>query len=129
MKNSEIIENLYLREQDDEMREQEQSKITVRMPTKDACLFSAIAARFNTTRFNLLEDVLTQASLEMYFALEPKDRKEISKNADEALTKAMLDKGFTCEAKNIVGELVNEWSDWRCYDLLIEKRELEEKSK
>lgn len=113
---SKIIADFYESEKNGAFEEAMDTKITVRLNASSASLFSAIAARFNTTRFNLVQDVLDSAAKDMFEALTPEDRLAIAEAADKETTDLLTKNGVThMVSAGWSGTFEGEDATWRNY--------------
>jgi len=111
---SKIIKELYALEDSIDTHEIQSSKLTVKAPVHTVAMFNALAARFQTTRFNLIEPILKEAAEEMFAALSDKDKKELAAIADAESTELLCKSGkMEINSVGIAGEFENECSDWR----------------
>jgi len=108
-----IIQNFYEAEKYGDIDEAMDTKITVRLRASSASFFSALASRFNTTRFNIIQDVLDNAAKEMFSTLSPEDRAAIAVVADKETTEIYSKNGLTISTAGWNGSFENEDSTWR----------------
>jgi hypothetical protein len=108
-----IINNFYEAEKHGDIDEAMDTKITVRLRASSASFFSALASRFNTTRFNIIQDVLDNAAKEMFCTLSPEDRAAIAAIADKETTEIYAKNGLTISTAGWNGNFENEDSTWR----------------
>lgn len=113
---SKIIADFYESEKNGGYEEAMDTKITVRLNASSASLFSAIAARFNTTRFDLVQEVLDSAAKDMFEALTPEDRLAIAEAADKETTELLTKNGVTSMiSAGWAGTFEGEDATWRNY--------------
>jgi transcriptional regulator of met regulon len=93
-KPNEIIENLYMIEEEPLLHDTKTTKITVRVPFDVAGLFTCLANRFDVNRFDLTEPVLIEAANQMFQSLSPKDRDLVAKLADNEASSLMRKAGI-----------------------------------
>jgi len=93
-KPNEIIENLYMIEEEPLLHDTKTTKITVRVPFDVAGLLTCLANRFDVNRFDLIEPVLIEAANQMFQSLNPKDRDLIAKLADNEASSLMRKAGI-----------------------------------
>lgn len=108
-----IIQNFYEAEKYGDIDEAMDTKITVRLRASSASFFSALASRFNTTRFNIIQDVLDNAAKEMFSTLSPEDRAAIAVVADKETTEIYSKNGLSISTTGLNGSFENEDSTWR----------------
>ena len=89
-----VIENLYMIEEEPLLHDTKTTKITVRIPFDVAGLFTCLANRFDVNRFDLIEPVLIEAANEMFQSLSPKDRDLVAKLADNEASSLMRKAGI-----------------------------------
>jgi len=122
-----IVEELYISEQQQCEQEVQNVKITVSMRAEDAGFFTALAERFDTTRLNILEPAFKELAEEMFINLEHKDRLIVAKNADREATELYKKQGVNVETVGSEGTLT-EIQSWRnyadmCFRLSSEEQE------
>lgn len=110
----ELVKNFYDSEAQGGFEEAMETKITVRMKASSASMFSALAARFNTTRFDILQTILDAAAEDMFSALNEVDRLELATIADKETTEYLFKNGVTSMVNaGWNGTFENEDSTWR----------------
>ncbi|MCP4058785.1 MAG: hypothetical protein GY738_16020 [Pseudoalteromonas sp.] len=125
---SKVIKELYDLEQSETIHEIQSSKITVKVPVTTAALFNAVAARFETSRFNLVEPILIDAAQEMFNSLSDEDKKTVSEAADSEVTELLYKSGkIKSKTVGLAGNFENECSHWR--EALALRKHFESKRK
>lgn len=124
-----MIKGLYKMEQDESVVECQEVKITLRLPAKDAALFNAIANRFNSSRFDIVQPILHGAAETMFQSLTPEDRRSVAVFADSEINDFMKKQGATISRVGCSDAPENEWADWRDLDWLISNHEKEDGEK
>lgn len=110
----ELVKNFYDSESHGGFEESMETKITVRIKASSASMFTALAARFNTTRFNILQTILDAAAEDMFSALNEADRLELAATADKETTEHLFKNGVThMVTAGWNGTFENEDSTWR----------------
>lgn len=109
-----LVKDFYDSEAHGGFEEAMETKITVRMKASSASMFTALAARFNTTRFNILQTILDAAAEDMFSALSDTDRLELAAIADKETTEHLFKNGVTHMASTgYAGSFENEDATWR----------------
>lgn len=109
-----LVKNFYYAEAQGGFEEAMDTKITVRMKASSASMFTALAARFNTTRFNILQTILDAAAEDMFSALSESDRAELAAIADKETTEHLFKNGVTHMVNaGWNGTFENEDATWR----------------
>lgn len=110
----ELIKGFYDSEMHGGIEEAMETKITVRVKASSASMFTALAARFNTTRFNILQSILDSAAEDMFAALTEEDRLELAAVADKETTEHLFKNGVTSmSSAGFGGSFENEDATWR----------------
>lgn len=121
MNGSKVTKELYMAENQGCMNEYYSASVTLRMSAGSAAMLNAIAARFDTSRYKLLEDELNAFAKDAFLALNDEDKKELALAADKEMTEAMLKKGASIKTTGMAGTFENEWSQWRSELAMLEK--------
>ena len=90
-----LINTLYLYEDEPLLKETSTTKITVRAPFDVVAMFTCLSARFDINRFDLIEPVLKEAVQDMFLSLTPSDQEIIAKQADDETVNLMKKAGIT----------------------------------
>lgn len=110
----ELVKNFYDSESNGGFEEAMETKITVRIKASSASMFTALAARFNTTRFNILQTILDAAAEDMFSALSESDRLDLAATADKETTEHLFKNGVThMVTAGWNGTFENEDATWR----------------
>ena len=123
-----IVQDLYMIEQQENEMEVKNVKITVSMSVENAGLFTSLAARFDTTRIELLEPAFEDLAREMFINLAPEDRKRVAEIADHEATELYKKQGVKIKTVGSEGSL-NEVQSWRNYADMCYKVDSEEEEK
>lgn len=113
MNGNKIVNELYENENEGSMREDYSTSVTLRMSAASAAMLNAIAARFETSRYSLVEGELDQFAKDAFNALNPKDKEQIALAADKEMTEFMLKKGAKIKSSGMAGTFEDEWALWR----------------
>ena len=120
MNGNKIVNELYETENEGSMREDYSTSVTLRMSAASAAMLNAIASRFETSRYSLVEDQLNQFAKDAFNALNEEDKDQIALAADKEMTEFMLKKGAKIKSTGIAGDFEDEWSVWR-FELAVSK--------
>lgn len=113
MNGNEIVKELYETENENSMRENHSTSVTLRMSPASAAMLNAIAARFETSRYSLVEDQLNKFAKDAFLTLNDEDKEQIALVADKEVTEHMLKKGAKIKSVGIAGSFEDEWAPWR----------------
>lgn len=78
-----LIEQFYLEEQERQAAEASFTPVDLTISSGDLAMLSTIAKRFNKDKGVLVREILSQALIDTFLALEPVERKMLAKEADE----------------------------------------------
>lgn len=87
--------------------------ITTKFNTPSVSMAEAISEHFGETRISVLKNVIEMGIRQLYLSFDADTRKELAESADSKTTKFMLSKGAKIRSINFLGDLEDEWSDWR----------------
>lgn len=78
-----LIEQFYLEEQERQAAEASFTPVDLTISSGDLAMLTTIAKRFNKDKSLLVREVLSQALIDTFLALDPVERKMLAKEADE----------------------------------------------
>jgi hypothetical protein len=92
---SNIMSELYKLDHPDSLDEVMNTKITAKLNSRSAGLYTALANRFGITRFELIQQVLDDSSKKLFELLEPSDRAQVAEQADIETFEILKKQGMT----------------------------------
>ena len=87
--------------------------VTVKFDTPYVSMAEAIAEKFGEARISILKKVIEQGISELFFSFDDSYREELAELADKKTTSFMLSKGASCSSMSHLGNLEDEWTEWR----------------
>lgn len=79
-----LIDRYYQEEQAQREKEQSLASLTVRLDAADLSMLNIVAKRFRKTRDDIVQDLLSNALVDLFARIDASERKLMARDADEA---------------------------------------------